>query len=100
MGNCPSAWTPATRVGDPHGALGFWLWLGPALAIVTIWGVRQQMEKLLSFCLSVFQINAYISKINQQTLLPVFGIHFEYASPKKGASNMTLIYKKVINSFT
>lgn len=37
----PNTWTPATLLGGPDEVLGSWLWPGPGLDIVGIWGLSQ-----------------------------------------------------------
>lgn len=42
---------PATHLGDLHCSLGSWLQPSPAMAIVGIWGMNQQMEACVSLSL-------------------------------------------------
>lgn len=51
-----SALASSTNMGDHDGVPGFWLQHGPALVIVSTWGVKQYMEDL-SLCHPVFQTN-------------------------------------------
>lgn len=46
----PSAWPPATHVGDPQRIPNTWLWRGPALDAVIIWWVTSRL--MISLCLS------------------------------------------------
>lgn len=57
--NGPSACIYATRVGDLGVVLKSWFQPGPDLTTATIWGVIQQ-RKILSLCLSAFQIDKQI----------------------------------------
>lgn len=51
----PNTWVPATLMGDPDRVPGFWLHLGPGLAFVAIYRVKQWVEEALSLIVS--QIN-------------------------------------------
>lgn len=59
----PSAWTPATHVGDLDALLDCWSSPDPALAIVVIWEPNQQMDNL---CLPVTLSNKF-SKVKVPT---------------------------------
>lgn len=50
-GDCPSAWAPATHLGD-QGVLNFWLQFGPGLVIVAILGSKPLDARYLSLYLS------------------------------------------------
>lgn len=61
----PSDFGLTTHLGDPDEAYGFWLWLGPPLAIEAILG-SEEVNEVLSLCVSPslspssFQINEWI----------------------------------------
>lgn len=57
LGNCPSAWAPATHQGALEEAPPHWLWPGPALAIEALRGMNQQ-TKDISLCLLPFCVNS------------------------------------------
>lgn len=53
----PNVWS--THIGNPDEALGSWHQHGVVLAVVTVWGMNQQMEDLSvspPFCMSNFPI--------------------------------------------
>lgn len=63
-----STWVPINHMGDQDGALGLWL-----LVVAVIWEAEQQVQDVLSFSNSAFQIKKqtiFLKSQNQPSKCP------------------------------